>query len=199
MIPISKVVALGDGYFNPSKKGRVGEIALILLVWFDNFVVTDSKPIFFKVDGCDGTEKVLEALKQGKKPHVLLMNGIVHAGFNFVNPQKIFQETKTPVIVFQKEKPDMLAVYSALERHLNNWQERWKKLSSLTTLKPMRLIWPSVNNNPIISYVQSYGIDQGDAEAFINRSLLVADVPEQLREARSLARALGKFFELKDI
>lgn len=195
MREFEEVVALGDGYFSREKKGGAAAPALLLLVHFRGFSVTAIRSLFITIDGDDGTDKVTEKLLTQPKASLFMMEGVVHAGFNYVDPVAVYRATGIPVLVFQREKPDLLAVYSALERHLNDWQRKWKTLSALTQLRPTTLTWPR-GGRTFSAYIQAHGLDYEEAVAFLENSMLVSHKPEQLREAKALASALGKLFEL---
>jgi len=183
-----RIVALGDGYFDPSKKEKGGQ-ALLLLASFQDMALEIAMPIFFTVDGDDGTDRLAQGLRSFPIPELVEIWGIVHAGFNFVDPELLFRLTGIPVIVFQRKLPDMAAVYGALERHLEVWKERWKRLSSVSELVPITL-------NGERAYARVCGIDLSRATRVLERQCLVSSVPEQLRVTRELARGLGRLFEL---
>ncbi|WP_449463470.1 DUF99 family protein [Tardisphaera miroshnichenkoae] len=179
-------LALGDGYFDPNKKGGKGARALLVIAQFSTFEIVRLTPVFMTVDGSDGTQKTVEAMARAGKGKFFMMDGVVHAGFNYVDPRELFARTRIPVIVFQRRLPDMLAVYSALERHFDDWEDRWKRLSELSNF---------MKGSPGEFFFAAYGIEPEKAKEIIVRSLVVSDYPEQLRQARVIARASGKFVE----
>ncbi|MGC8615056.1 MAG: DUF99 family protein [Thermoprotei archaeon] len=179
-------LALGDGYFNPNKKKSKEAKAVLLVGRFSYFSLIGLYPAFFTVDGTDGTLKVIDVLTRAGRANVFLIDGIVHAGFNFIDPREVNARTGMPVIVFQRRLPDMLSVYSALERHFEDWKERWKLLNELSTFNRS-----DVGN----FFFAAYGIESERAKEVILRSLIVSDYPEQIRQARALAKAVGKFLE----
>jgi len=181
-------LALGDGYFNPNKKGRKGTRALLVIAQFSAFEIVGLTPVFMTVDGSDGTQKIIESIGRAGKGNLLMMDGVVHAGFNYVDPREVFAQTGMPVIVFQRRLPDMLAVYSALERHFDDWEGRWKRLSELSNFE---------KGDPGAFFFAAYGMSSEKAREIIARSLIVSDYPEQLRQARTIAKALGKFAEAR--
>ncbi len=159
-----------------------------MVAQFSNFEVARLTPVFMTVDGNDGTQKAVEAIGRTGRGNFLMMDGVVHAGFNYVDPREVFARTGIPVIVFQRRLPDVLAVYSALERHFEDWEERWKKLNELSNFE---------KGDAEEFFFAAYGIASEKAKKIIARSLIVSDYPEQLRQARAIAKALGKFMELR--
>ncbi|MEM4221154.1 MAG: DUF99 family protein, partial [Thermoplasmata archaeon] len=61
------------------------------------------------VDGIDSTDVILKMIsgKFSEQIKIIFMNGITFAGFNVANIEKIYLETKIPIITVVRKMPSM--------------------------------------------------------------------------------------------
>ena len=69
------------------------------------------------VDGDDSTNKLIEMINNSKfkvQFRAILLDGIAVAGFNIINIKKLYDETRTPVIVVMRDYPDLKKIKETL-------------------------------------------------------------------------------------
>jgi len=187
-----KAVGFEDGYFPPPLKGSKGQYTVLASVFTDNITPVDVYLTLIEIDGLDATEKALNALahfkSEGKLFDVILLGGITYAGFNIIDPMRLYEIFETPVIVVTQDKPKDEEVEKALKKHFIDWKER------LTILKKFRAkakISKVVKDKTKL-YIQPLGIDLLLAQKIIKELIVKGAYPEPLRLAKQIATTLGK-------
>ena len=174
------IVGLEDGSFTEETPTTI----LVAVLMKDGIWIEDVKIEEITVDGLDATQKALQMLKEWEFKAVMLA-GISFGGFNLIDPTKIVEEFKKPVIIVTRSKPDNLAVRRALMEHFEDWKVRWRifeKLGPVYQFKPLR------NEPPI--YTEVLGAEPEWAEKIIRACSFSCRVPEPVRAARIIARGL---------
>ena len=141
-----------------------------------------------EVDGLDATDKLLSLIR-GSEAEAVILGGITFAGFNIVDPSRIFDETGIPVIVYSGKKPDNQSMLLALKSHFNDWERRWRIIESLGGIYKLA-VW---NGAPEI-YFEVVGHSSTWAEAVLKRSAMISRIPEPVRVAGLIARGLSPAF-----
>lgn len=138
------------------------------------------------VGGMDATEGVLDifhALKRNDINYIML-SGCVISWFNIVNPAQIFDETGTPLITVTYEDS------SGLEddiRHHFPWDiERLDAYHQLGARVEVKL------HTGYSVFIRSWGIEESDSSILCNAFTRDGKIPEPLRVARLLARAVSE-------
>ncbi|MEM3458233.1 MAG: DUF99 family protein [Candidatus Bathyarchaeia archaeon] len=175
------VVGVEDGSF---QKGTTRKTVLATVL-LKGHTLEDVRTADILVDGLDATEK-LKKLLHGWTFNVVFLAGISFAGFNIVDPAKIHEQFKKPVIVVTRTKPDNRAVKRALRRHFEDWETRWDVFAKLG---PFLEIITSLGRQPI--YVTAIGESLGWACKLVRALCVCGRVPEPLRIARLIARGLS--------
>ncbi len=176
-----RIVGVEDGSF---QKG-ITQKALLIAVLFSGSKIEAVKACKITVDGLDATQE-LHALLIDWKFDAILLAGVSFAGFNVIDPEKIFEKFGKPVIIISRTKPRNQAVKSALQKHFEDWQTRWRIFEKLG--RPHRVV-ASAWASPV--YMETV---RGNVEWASNlaRALAVCSrVPEPLRVARLIARGLS--------
>ena len=141
------------------------------------------------VDGLDATARAAELVARTLERYELdavLLDTNIYAGFNILDPETLYRETRVPVIVVYWYQPNRDAVRRALERHFADWRLRlgilervWSRLSRATCPKGALLL-------------ASYGIGFGEAWSLVCSLQLHTRQPEPLFTAHQLASMLSR-------
>ena len=136
------------------------------------------------VDGTDAEHELIDAAQKMKfkDVRVMLLDGITFAGFNTVNIQKIHEETKLPVVVVLRKKPNFEEFLKAVER-LPHAKER---IACVEAAGPVS--WAKIGNNRLA--FQTAGLSEKEAAEIIKVSCSHANMPEPLRAAHLIASGI---------
>jgi len=173
-----RILAWDDGPFEFKTKGKDILIGTIFRggQFLDGLLKTE-----VEIDGEDATEKIIEKILKTKHKdlRVVMLDGITVAGFNTVNIKEIHDKTGLPVIVVNREKPDLEKFIETL-KSMSNPEKRLKAVKDAGPIYSM-----SVKNKRI--YFQSYGIKKDDVEEIIKTTSTMSLIPEPLRVAHLIA------------
>jgi uncharacterized protein len=181
--PASRCIGIDDGPF-PPKTGNVVRRAPLLAVWLQGPHLHRLRAGWITVDRLDATSTA--ELLLGQSRHVpILLSGVTFGGFNLIDPSKIQQLCKAPVIVVIRSRPDNRAVKRALSGHFPDWKERWELIKSLGPLHKVRTI---ATEDPL--FFERFGCSTQEARSILKDLAFVSRVPEPLRVAGIIARGL---------
>ena len=142
------------------------------------------------VDGLDSTEKLIACLKNSphyKQVRVIMLNGITLGGFNIVNIQKLFKETRIPVIAIIREKPDLESIKKALKKNFADSKMRISLISKAGAINSLHI--KNLSAQGALHYQKS-GIEKSTAEKIIKLTATRSIVPEPLRAAHLICSGL---------
>ena len=173
-----RILAWDDGPFEFKSKGKDILIGVIFRggQFLDGLLKTE-----VEIDGEDATDKIIEKILKTKHKdlRVVMLDGITVAGFNTINIKDIYDKTGLPVIVVNREKPDLEKFIETL-KNMSNPEKRLKAVKDAGPIYSMR-----VKNKRI--YFQSYGIKKDDVEEIIKTTSTMSLIPEPLRVAHLIA------------
>jgi len=173
-----RILAWDDGPFEFKSKGKDILIGVIFRggQFLDGLLKTE-----VEIDGEDATERIIEkTLKTKHKDlRVMMLDGITFAGFNTVDIKEIYEKTKLPVIVINRESPNLEKFIEALRRLPNSE----KRIEAVRNAGP--IYWTETKNKRIC--FQCYGIKKDDAEEIIKTTSTMSLIPEPLRAAHLIA------------
>jgi endonuclease V-like protein UPF0215 family len=173
-----RILAWDDGPFEFKSKGKDILIGVIFRggQFLDGLLKTE-----VDIDGEDATEKIIEKIlkTRHKDLRIVMLDGITVAGFNTVNIKEIYDKTGLPVIVINREKPNLEKFIETL-KNMTNSEKRLKAVKDAGPIYSM-----SVKNKRI--YFQSYGIKKDDVEEIIKTTSTMSLIPEPLRAAHLIA------------
>lgn len=180
--PEIRILGIDDCPFNPYQQGTVMVLGVVFRggLWFDGAMRTE-----VEVDGRDSTDKIADMVRSSahhKQLRVIMIDSITVAGFNIIDLQRLYNETRLPVIAITKEKPNNEEVKAAL-RNLSDWEDRWRTIENAGNLR-------EINIRGTKLYVHVVGAAIEDAEEIIRVSSTRANLPEPLRVAHLLAGGL---------
>lgn len=111
-----RVIGIDD---SPFKKFKYGNTLVIGTIFRGGHFMDGVLSTKVKVDGSNATSKLIEMINSCKfKPQLqcILLDGIALGGFNVVDINKLSKNTKIPVIVVIRRKPDIVTIKKTLIR-----------------------------------------------------------------------------------
>jgi len=176
-----RIIGIEDGSFT-EKSTKTLLVAVLLRkgLWIEDLKIGE-----ITIDGLDATEKAIEMLKNWQF-NIIMQAGVSFGGFNLVDPVKIYEIFKKPVIVVSRKKPDNIAIKNALLEHFEDWEQRWKvfeRLGEVYEIKPFK------NEPPL--FMEIVGASPEWAERIIRLTTISSRIPEPVRVARLIARGLS--------
>lgn len=178
-----RIVGVDDGAFRQRKNSK--QHALLLAVLLQDLKIQTVRIRRIEVDGRDAN-RVLKSLLGRMRFDAVMLSGIAFGGFNVVDITSLSAEIGRPVIALTGDKPDNRAVFKALRGHFADWEERWAKIKSAGRIhqcKPLR-------NEPFL-YFEVKGTSASLARKWIRLTAKISRLPEPVRVARILAKALS--------
>lgn len=173
-----RILAWDDGPFEFKSKGKDILIGVIFRggQFLDGLLRTE-----VEIDGEDATDKIIEKILKTKHKdlRVVMLDGITVAGFNTVNIKEIYDKTGLPVIVVNRERPNLEKFVGNL-KNMSNPEKRLKAVEDVGPIYSM-----NVKNKKL--YFQFHGIKKDDAEEIIKTTSTMSLIPEPLRVAHLIA------------
>lgn len=170
-----------DGSFFSRNRKTLLAAVLMDSMWIESVVLGK-----ISVDGTDATETLVEMLG-GFSFDTVMLSGVSYAGFNLIDPKKIYEIFGVPVIVVCRSKPNNDAVRAALLNHFEDWKERWSVIGDLG--KVYKVI--SKPDAPPL-HIEVIGGDSLWARNLVCDLALCSRIPEPIRVARFIARGLSR-------
>ena len=173
---------MDDGVL-PAPRTR-GQSTLFVVVLFQGSRILTMRIGNITVDGTDAT-RVLHSLVRRLRYDAILLSGISFAGFNLVDIKNLSHLTRRPVIAVTGERPDNVAVRSALRKHFVDWKERWRVVRNAGRLYSCTPLASEPN-----LYFEVRGAAATFAKSIISSSAVISRLPEPIRVAGLVARGL---------
>lgn len=139
------------------------------------------------VDGTDANQAIEGMLLRSRyreQLKLVLLDGAAVGGFNVVDIDLLHRRTGLPFATVTRDPPDMEKVAAALRKHFGDWEER------LEVIARHRLRPVDTGHKPLL--VASVGMDEGEADRLIARSVVRGVVPEPVRVAHLIAAAMAR-------
>lgn len=177
------VIGVEDGSFKSFD--RKNGFAILCCVLMDNYKILK---VFFsriQVDGIDATSKFLKMIIDVEYSTIIL-GGVTFAGFNIIDPRKIFEEKKSPVIIYSSRKPNSEKILNALKKHFKDWDKRWGIIQSLGNIYEFEV---KPGHPPI--YFEIIGGTLEYAKSILKNYTIISRVPEPVRVAKIIARGVS--------
>ncbi len=183
------VIAVDDGYFPIEYKARNGYTTLVSVKYkVIEKSVTGVSWKYVLVDGLDATIKTIEMVKllSDENTLAILLDGITYAGFNIVDPYKVYEETKIPCIVFYRYSLNPHRIRKALETHFSDFQYRYSVIEKCLNNKyKMTTPWRIVEYTPV-------GISPEKASQILRKLQLYSPEPEPLKIADQISSRISR-------
>ncbi len=182
-----RIIGIDDAPFVPRSEGtaRIFGVVFRGRLWIEGVLQTT-----IKIDGLDATQQISEMITVS--PHlgqlrVIMLAGITFGGFNIVDINRLFEETKLPVIIVVEKKPDLQSIKVALE-HTSEWKKRWDIIQNAGPFYEYKT--KKNVKNPV--FFQIKGLELKDAQKILKISAGVSHIPEPVRVAHLIGRSFLK-------
>lgn len=190
MKPQFRVLGIDDGPFAFSDD-KVPVVGVVVRKGYIDAVMRTE----VEVDGDDATSVlgrfVIDSGYHGQLEAVML-DGACLGGFNVVDIKELNKALDTPVITVTRDRPHMGKIRAALEklgdiprsgrRPIPDWRGRMERLEAT------RLVEVRTGHNPV--YIGFAGIEEPEAKGIVTSSTIKGAIPEPLRLAHLIARAI---------
>jgi endonuclease V-like protein UPF0215 family len=176
-----RIVGVEDGSFqkNVTKK------ALLVAVLITGSKIEHVNAFKITVDGLDATERLSANIRDWAFD-ALLLSGISFAGFNLIDPVKVFEAFGKPILIVSRTKPNNKTVKRALRAHFEDWETRW---AILEKLGPVHKAVTLFGKRPV--YLETVHADVEWASRLVCALAFWGRLPEPLRVAGLIARGLS--------
>ena len=137
-----------------------------------------------EVDGTEATSALTSLINHTKHKgqlRVVMIDGIALGGFNVVDGEVLYHDTNIPVLHVTRNKPHSEAIKEALQKHFEDWEDRWAILTKGAT-EEISVGYPL--------YIKRFGIGAREAREVITLSTVRGAIPEPLRIAHLIATGI---------
>jgi len=192
-------MGLDDGYFSLRLK-RLGfrHSTSMVSVTVTNIL----RPVYISarvihVDALDATSAAASLVEESYSVvgtiDLVLLDGVTYAGFNIVDPQRIFHLHGTPVAVVFRHDLDLDKIRKALYDHFADWRFRYSVIEEVYR-RAEKITFP----NGTSIKVSCFGLTHRICVDNVKRLTKWYPNPEPLRLADIIASAIGKkIFEVQ--
>jgi endonuclease V-like protein UPF0215 family len=140
------------------------------------------------IDGTDATQRILSLLEESPffdGVRAVLLDGIAVGGFNLIDLDRLHERLQRPIVTVTRRAPDFPAIHSALRKYFpHDAPARWR----LVRAHPLFRL-STLEGNPL--RVSVVGCTRAEAAAIVRRTTVRGNLPEPLRLARLVARAIA--------
>ncbi len=135
-----------------------------------------------EIDGLDATDKLVSVVDG--PVDVFILGGVTFAGFNIIDPFKLNETFRVPVIIYAEKYPDSDAIFKALRGNFSDWRLRWDVISRLGDIEHLVIQGCQV-------FFEVIGASKDWARSILEEAALICRIPEPLRVAGLIARGLS--------
>jgi len=132
------------------------------------------------------TLRVIRDISMSMSGDIILLDGVIYAGFDVVDPWELYNSTGKGVIVIQLHPLNLESIKKALREHFVDWSERFSVIENVYN-KMIRVETPWR-----VIEVYSVGVDFNTMATILKRSCLYSPIPEPLRIADKIASTLSR-------
>jgi hypothetical protein len=175
-----RVLGIAESFLKDGKESILAGVVMRADLQIDGFSLTK-----ITVGGMDATDGVLRIFNKLNRRDInaLFLNGCIISWFNIVNMDRIYKALGLPILCITYEDSEGLEQY--LREYFRDWKDRMK---AYTTLGERRKVHLHTGHEV---FVRCKGVRrEGDVRALLDKFTLQGSVPEPLKVARLLARAL---------
>ncbi len=180
------VAGVDDGYFPPSYKGVRGYRTVLATVSFRGYQPMRAVLEPVTVDGRDGTEACVRALRRLGDVDYVMLDSVIVAGFNVVDPWEVNEALGVPVIVFFRHPLNLERIWAALEKHFSDAVERYSVIEKVFTLsRPLPSEWG-------VKHVFPVGTDLVSAADVVRYYQVTSPIPLPIYAADAVASGVTR-------
>jgi uncharacterized protein len=177
--PALRVLGLAESFVRPSLKSKLAGVVMRSDMRIDGVAISE-----VTVGGEDGTDGVLEVFRrlERKDINAIILSGAVISWFNIINIQEVYARLEIPMVCLTYQESPGLEGY--IREYFPGDEERLKSYLRLGKREPVRL------KTGYDVYVRALGLDPSEARLLLNKFTLDGRVPEPVRAAGLVARAM---------
>ncbi|MEM4040825.1 MAG: DUF99 family protein [Ignisphaera sp.] len=185
-------LGIDDGYFDVAYKRIKLKHKTVLVgavVCFDRF-----KDLYIElvtVDGLDALGSAFAILEKSLSLYnidAVFLDGVTYAGFNIVDPRKLYALGDTPIITVFRHRLDLSKIYLALEKHFRDYRYRYEVIENIYS-KSIEL---ELKHIPTTIRIHVLGMDIVRAKRVVIEQCKVFADPYPLRIADRVASLAGR-------
>ena len=139
------------------------------------------------MDGEDGNDVLAEMISSSRyreQVRLVMLDGVAMGGFNVIDIEVLNEETGLPIASVTRDRPDLKKMEEALRQHFKDWERL------LQIITRAQLFQVQTGHKPL--HVALAGIDKSEAADLIRSSIVRGALPEPIRIAHLIARAIEK-------
>jgi hypothetical protein len=184
--PHSRIMGVDDG---PYVRGSANSPLVMTVCRMDGYLdgVMAAK---VRTDGFDSAEVIAGALDGSRfrsQVRCIISDGGCLAGFNVLDMDALREASGVPVLTASDERPDPAVFEVALAR---SGLERERRLGAINAHPPFQVDLPDGT-----CFVRACGATEEEAASIVRRSVVRGRMPEPVRMAHIIAKALGRGFD----
>ncbi len=181
----SSIEAYDDGYFPRAHKGGKGFTSIAGVLADSPSRAVKLAWSFVRVDA-NTSEKTIINISNLLGGDVILLDGVTYAGFDVVDPERLYVSTGKAVIAILTHPLNLSRIERALRKHFADWKERFTTIKSVYEKAfYVETPWRTLR-------VYSVGIAVDNATDFIRKLCIYSPIPEPLRIADKVASAISR-------
>jgi endonuclease V-like protein UPF0215 family len=142
-----------------------------------------------QIDGDNGTEKLIELVKQNEKHiQLILTHTIAFGGFNLINLNTIYHELNKPVIAVNDRKVEVDSVIKAITINFpNTYKQKIKNIIDAGNLYHTQI---KTAGGLSEVYFHAKGISGNKVDSLLKKICIDSKLPECIRMAHLIGRIL---------
>lgn len=180
------VAGVDDGYFPPSYKDVRGSRTVLAAVSFHGHQPMRAALEPVTVDGRDGTEACVRAIKRLGDVDYVMLDSVIVAGFNVMDPWEVSEALGVPVIVFFRHPLSLERIWAALEKHFSDAGERYSVIErAFLSSHPLPSPWGSKHVLPV-------GTDLVNAADVVRYYQVTSPIPLPIYAADAVASGVTR-------
>lgn len=183
---------MDDGYFDVSfKRYNIKFKTVLVGALVCNNKLEDILLDLVTIDGLDAISaiyRIIDKLKNRYLVSAVFLDGVTYAGFNIVDPQKLYTLSNTPIIVVFRHRLDLNKIEIALKKHFHDYKYRLRVIED-TYSRSWEL---PLEHIPTVVRVYSVGISIAKVRRLFQELCNVFADPYPLRVADKIASTLGR-------
>ncbi|MGC8982436.1 MAG: DUF99 family protein [Desulfurococcaceae archaeon] len=181
----SGIEAYDDGYFPRAHKGGKGFTSIAGVLADSPSRAVKLAWSFVRVDA-NTSEKTIINISNLLGGDVILLDGVTYAGFDVVDPERLYVSTGKAVIAILTHPLNLSRIERALRKHFADWKERFTTIKSVYEKAfYVETPWRTLR-------VYSVGIAVDNATDLIRKLCIYSPIPEPLRIADKVASAISR-------